>query len=175
MTETLPAALTRQCLDELRQGASFGDIMPEAEIVSGIRFVPDPDAGMRGRFSSPAGRLLQIEVTHERPARWCGLHIRLDIDDISDLGLIGLAARFAAPQAVAVAPCIRSGTENGFSDCFFEKQVASLPRPLLHLDAIETDGRHPSLPETAPWRELVLFLPTGGFRLDLHDLKVFAA
>ncbi|EYD70550.1 hypothetical protein [Limimaricola hongkongensis] len=175
MTDTPPATLTRESLDMLRSSSLSGEIVPEAEIVPGLRFVPDPDAGMRGRFSSPAGRLLEIELTHERPARWCGLHIRLDVGDLSGLGIVGLSARFAAPHAIAVAPCLRSGTETGFADCFFAKQVAALPRPLLHLDALETDGRHDALPPAAPWREIVLFLPTGDVRLDLHDLRIFAA
>ncbi|WP_432257129.1 hypothetical protein [Limimaricola sp. AA108-03] len=175
MTETPPAALAQQSLERLRASTASGEIVPEAEIVPGVRFVPDPDAGMRGRFSSPAGRLLELEITHERPARWCGLHIKLGIEDLFGLGVVGLAARFGAPHALAVAPCLRSGTGTGFSDCFFQKQVAALPRPLMHLDALETDGRHETLPSTAPWREIVLFLPTNSFRLDLHDLRIFAA
>lgn len=175
MTETPPAALAQQSVEMLRSSTASGEIVPEAEIVPGVRFVSDPDAGMRGRFLSPAGRLLEIEISHERPARWCGLHIRLDIGGLSGLGVVGLAARFAAPHALAIAPCLRSGTETGFLDCFFQKQVAALPRPLMHLDALETDGRHEALPLTAPWREIVLFLPTDSFRLALHELRIFAA
>lgn len=175
MTETPSAALAQQSLEMLRASTASGEIVPEAEIVPGVRFVPDPDAGMRGRFSSPPGRLLEIEISHERPARWCGLHIRLDMGDLSGLGILGLAARFAAPHALAIAPCLRSGTDTGFLDCFFQKQVAALPRPLMHLDALETDGRHVGLPQSAPWREMVLFLPTSSFRLDLHDLRIFLA
>lgn len=175
MTDTACLSLVRRTLDSLRAGSASGEIVPETEIVPGLRFVPDPDAGMRGHYTSPAGRLLEIEVSHDRPARWCGLHLRLDLGDLDGLGVIGLAARFAAPQALAVSPCLRSGTATGFSDCFFSKQVAALPRPLLHLDALETDGRHKTLPRSAPWREIVLFLPTSSFRVDLHDLRIFAA
>jgi hypothetical protein len=162
-------------LGQLRQGRYSGRITPEAEIVPGLRFVPDPEAGMQGRYASPAGRLLELEVTHAAPARWFGLHLRLDLDAAEDIALIGLAARFAATQALPVRPCIRSGTETGFVDSFFDKTIAALPRPLLHLDVIETRGPHPALAAPAPWRELVVFLPTGNFRLDLHDLRVFAA
>lgn len=176
MTElSLMTATSQDTLGTLRRTSLSGEIVPEEEILPGLRFVTDPAAGMRGHFSSPRNRLFEISVTHERPARWFGLHLRLDIEDLSDLGVIGFAARVAAPHALSVAPCIRSGTNEGFVDCFYSRQVAALPRPLLHLDALETDGRHVGLPEAAPWRELVLFLPTKDFRLDLHDLRVFAA
>lgn len=175
MTAAPPATFTRDTLKALRQGTASGDILAEQEIVPGLRFVPDPEAGMRGRFSSPQGRLLELQVTHTRPARWLGLHLRLDLGVSDDIALIGLAARIAAPQAQAVRPCIRSGTATGFVDSFFDKTIAALPRPLLHLDVVETHGAHPVLHDPAPWRELVLFLPTDDFRLDLHDLRVFAA
>ncbi|WP_370162392.1 hypothetical protein [Limimaricola soesokkakensis] len=172
---SLSTATAQDALKTLRCARISGDIVPEVEVAPGLRFVADPAAGMRGRFSSPEKRLLEIHVTHEKPARWLGLHLHLGIGNLSSLGVIGLATRIAAPHALSVAPCIRSGTEEGFVDCFFNKQVAALPRPLLHVDALETDGRHVGLPETAPWRELVLFLPTNDFRIDLHDLRVFAA
>jgi hypothetical protein len=170
-----PLAAARGLLQSLRESDLSGEILPEQEILPGLRFVPDPEAGMRGRYTSPSGRLLELEVTHAAPARWFGLHLRLDLDAAEDIALIGLAARFAARQALPVRPCIRSGSETGFVDSFFDKTVAALPRPLLHLDAIETKDPHPALAAPAPWRELVLFLPTGDFRLDLHDLRVFAA
>ncbi|MGR3439043.1 hypothetical protein [Alterinioella nitratireducens] len=175
MTDLPPAILARQALDTLRRETPDGRIVAEEEIVPGLRFVPDPEAGMTGHFSSPRGRLLELQVRHARPARWLGLHLRLDIEDITEIGLIGLATRIAAPTAMAVRACVRSGTETGFVDTFFDKTVATLPRPQLHLDVLETNGAHAALCAPAPWRELVLFLPMQDFRLDLHDLRVFAA
>lgn len=175
MTNTSSATRVQQALETLRQGAPRGKIVTEEEIVPGLRFVPDPEAGMTGHFFSPQGRLLELQVSHARPARWFGLHLRLDIDDIDKIALIGMATRIAAPTTMTVKACIRSGTETGFVDTFFDKTVAALPRPLLHLDVIETNGARTALCAPAPWRELVLFLPTEDFRLDLHDLRVFMA
>lgn len=162
-------------LTQLRDTTPSGEIVPEQHVVPGLRFVTDPEAGFEGRYDSPLGRLLEIEVTHRREARWLGLHLDLGLADLDGLGLIGLGARIAAPHAMAVRPCIRSGEEDGFRDAFFDKTIAALPRALFHLDALSTEGRHPDLPQTAPWRELVLFLPTGDFRMALHDLRVFVA
>lgn len=175
MTNTLLQTSPNQTLATLRAAQLAGDILAEAPIVPGLRFVPDPEAGMQGRYTSPAGRLLEMEVTHARPARWLGLHLALDVSSLDGLGLIGFAATIASPRAMAVTPCVRSGTGTGFADCFFAKSIAAMPRPLMHLDAIETGDRHETLMQTAPWRELVLFLPTRDFRLDLHDLRVFAS
>ena len=50
-----------------------GVIVPEQQIVPGLRFVTDPEAGFEGRYDSPRGRLLEIEVNHRHEARWLGL------------------------------------------------------------------------------------------------------
>ena len=175
MSDPLCLSAANQALAQLRAATPSGAILPEQQIVPGLRFVTDPEAGFEGRYDSPRGRLLEIEVTHRHEARWLGLHLDLGLADLDGLGLIGLGASIAAPHAMAVRPCIRSGEESGFRDAFFDKTIAALPRPLFHLDALLAEGRHPDLPQSAPWRELVLFLPTGDFQMALHDLRVFAA
>ena len=178
MSSTLttgPGAGANHLIDVLRAGTPSGVLRDEAEISPGLRLVVDPEAEVTGRWSSPAGRLLEIEAEVTRPGRWLALHLTLDAADLSDRGVLGFAARIGAPRTTAVRAAIRSGTQAGFVDRFFDKTIVGQPFPATHLDAVEPGLDPVTLPLHAPWREVVLFLPTTSFRLDLHDLRLFVA
>lgn len=140
----------------------------------------DPALQVSGQFRSPAGRLLELDLTTGDEAKdhigWIGLHVALSTPDLSGAAYVGLICRSAAPEIQVIRPCLRSGSDadhdKGFVDCFFDKHILSRTDPTDHVDALHI-ATHRALPETATWRELVLFLPTRSFRWDLHDLRLF--
>ena len=167
-----PAAGTNHALERLRaQDRPMSDWSLDAEIAPGLQLALDPKAVFEGRIGSPRGRLLQIEGEIRQSARWFGLHVPLDAHDLSERAILGFAARLGARQARPIRPCLRSGRSEGFSDCFFDKPLLPDADKGLHLDVLDL-ARH-DIPEEAPWRELVLFLPTRSLHLSLHDLRVF--
>ena len=159
-------------LDLMRHSRDSGDISDTLQLQPGLSLHADPALGIGGRYRSPAGRLLELDVTTTGTDGQITLHISLEAANLTTFAYIGLACRCAALKELAVRACLRSGTDDGFVDCPFDKHILALPAPLNHVDArhIQT---HRALPETAPWRELVLFLPSQSFRWDLHDLRLF--
>lgn len=168
-----PAAGINHTLEQLRaQEWAASELLPDGEIAAGLRFGLDPEAVFEGRFSSPRGRLLDIEGEMLRPARWFGLHIPLDALDLSEQAVVGVALRLTAPRPAVIRACLRSGRSAGFSDCFFQKAIiTSGPEVALHLDVLDI-ARY-DIPDEAPWREIVLFLPTRSFSLSIRDLRIF--
>lgn len=164
-------------LDALRDA-----VLPEAPLAfplaaalpEGLALHADPAARMTGRWQSPRGRLLELETRPEAPGGWLALHLALPLTDLAGPGWIGLAVRSAAAEALAIRVALRSGlAEGGFLDSFFDRQILSQPAESDHVDLMAPD-RRPDLPETAPWRELVLFLPPDrGIGWALHDLRLF--
>lgn len=154
-------------------------VLPWADLAAplppGLVLHADPEAPRSGRWQSPRGRLLELETRPETSGRWLGLHLPLPLDDLSPLAWIGLAARSAASEALAVRVCLRSGlAAGGFRDCFFDRHLLSQPAESDHLDMLAPD-RCPDLPQRAPWREIVLFLPPHRpLAWALHDLRLFA-
>lgn len=157
----------------LREGQTRGDIAGQCEIQSGITLHADPALKLQGQWCSPAGRLLELDVSINGEGSWFGLHMELGGIDLSQVGIIGIACRSAAPTIEVVRACLRSGrSEGGFDDCFFTKRILAHPEASSHLDAFQV-GQQQDLPPQAPWRELILFLPVHSFRLHLHDLRLF--
>jgi len=176
MTDNLamgPDAQTNHVISILRDGSSSGQLSHDTPLAPEISFKADDAAPLEGRFTSPAGRLLELNVRYDdaTPA-WAAIHFTVSAMDMSAFGLIGLACRTAAPEVLTVQPCLRSGTEQGFVDCFFSKHILSHPREHSHLDALSFH-RNPNLPRLAPWRELVLFLPNRSLVWTLQDLRLF--
>lgn len=168
-----PDARINHALTVLRDGRSSGNLAEEVHLMPGIRLLCDPALQISGRFDSPPGRVLEIEARMDGPGNWCALHLEIGAPDLGDCGFVGLAARLSAPKAEVLHPALRSGTAEGFVDCFFDKHMLALPDPASHIDALPARDRE-TLPRLAPWRELVLFLPLTGFSLALHDLRFFA-
>ncbi|WP_291730908.1 hypothetical protein [Leisingera sp. F5] len=168
-----PEANLNYALQILRDSQASGDIAEHSEIQPGITLHADPALKARGQWRSPAGRLLELEVTAGSEGSWFGLHMDLGGISMSQAGLLGIACRSTAPSIEAIRACIRSGrSEGGFDDCFFTKRILAHPEASSHLDALQI-SLQPDLPPEAPWRELILFLPAHSFRLDLHDLRLF--
>ena len=156
------------------RAAALPEVALTAPLPHGLAFHVDPDAGMTGRWQSPRGRLLELTTTPKAPGKWLGLHLTLPLTDLSGLTWIGIAARSAAGSAMAVRVCLRSGrAEGGFHDEFFDRQILSQPAESDHVDLLAPD-RRPNLPQKAPWREIILFLPPDrGITWALHDLRLF--
>lgn len=149
-----------------------GGIADNTEFLPGLSLHADPALHVSGQWCSPAGRLLELDLRMNGRGAWIGLHVALHTPDFADYGWLGFTYRGTAPQEVLIHPCLRSGTQSGFSDCFFDKHILATPETGNHVDALHLPTRH-EIPETAPWRELVLFLPRQDFQWQLHDLRLF--
>jgi hypothetical protein len=159
-------------LAELRKKVIRGNIQSEIRFLSGVTLRADPALKIQGSYDSPEGRLLTLDITPQAQGDWVALHLSLDSGDYTPHGFVGFACRIAAPEPVIIHPCLRSGTKESFIDSFFNKHILATPEEASHLDALPIHNRS-DLPLHAPWRELVLFLPTERFRWSLHDLRVF--
>ena len=170
---TGPDADFNYALQLLRHSQSEGEIQAHTEIQTGMALHADPALRPSGQWRSPAGRLLELDVTVAGAGGWFGLHMPLGNIDLSQAGIIGIACRGTSPSIEAILVCIRSRVvEGGFDDCFFPKRILTHPDSSSHLDAIQINQQL-ELPPVSPWRELILFLPLHSFRLDLHDLRLF--
>ena len=146
-----------------------------AEVVPGLRLSADPAAAMTGTWSSPRGRLLEIETTVTTPGAWFALRLTLPPIDLTGLAWLGFVLRSGAGHGVGSRACLRSGLAGGaHHDLFFDRLILSQPGESDHHDLIAPD-RCPGLPLHAPWREFLLFLPPAeDLRIALHDLRLFA-
>lgn len=162
-------------LASLRTCVIEGSIKNTTDISPALSLRADPALQIGGRFRSPSGRLLELNVTSSGHGEWIGLHLALGQCSLSEQAFIAIICRSASPLTQMVRPCLRSGTTHkgqpSFVDCFFDKHILSGADPTTYADALHVPSR-PDLPEHAPWRELVLFLPTTGFRWNLHDLRL---
>lgn len=174
MTKSLPPALC-PALTEFTDQHHEAPLQPgHQEIAPGIFLNSDPKLGLSGSFQAPAGRLLDLDAQMTGPGDWAGLHIVLPLPDLTDLTYVGFVCRAASPAPLMLRACLRSGLpEQGFVDSFFDKHILTSEQPHSHLDLLFLDA-HPELPLTAPWRELVLFLPCQPFTLSLVHLHPFA-
>lgn len=159
-------------LTVLRQQELSGDLAQNVTFVPGVMMNADPELGLSGTWQSPDNRVLHFDASIQGLGNWLGLHISVPIQDTRGKGIIGFAARIQAPDIFIARASLRSGAENGFVDCFFDKHLLFTPDEATHVDALQLHQRD-NIPATAPWREIVLFLPTESFKLDLLNLRVF--
>lgn len=172
--QVMPSEPGMALKDLVARTVSLTDLS-EDPIVPGLRFRLDPEAGTTGTWESPQGRLVHLRTKVSRPARWLGLHLALpDLADMTEVAWFGAVIRTSAAGPAALRLCLRSGLEaGGFIDLFAGRHILAQPA--------ETDGsalfapsRLPDLPVTAPWRELIVFLPPGeDVDIVVHDLRVF--
>lgn len=160
-------------LAELRARPRDGMLGTDVHFLPGLDLHADPELGLSGSWTSPEGRLLDFAAETSAPGGWCGLHLSLPLGTTRGKGVLGFAARIEAPEIFVARACLRSGRSDGFVDCFFDKHLLFTPEEASHVDAIQIPQRD-TVPEEAPWRELILFLPTEPFRLSLIDWRVFA-
>lgn len=157
----------------MREGTYDGVLTQDVDFLPGLALHADPALALSGSFTSPQGRILDIDAhMGPKPGNWLGLHVSLPAHDLRQTGVLGFAARISAPEIMVVRACLRSGAADGFVDCFFDKHLMLRPEEASHLDALPLHYRD-QIPMQAPWRELVLFLPTHDFRLSLIDLRTF--
>ncbi|MFT7058418.1 MAG: hypothetical protein ACJASV_000919 [Pseudorhodobacter sp.] len=171
----LNAPLTAWRETQMPRQALSPAIMSGAGLRAGLQLHVAAEAELTGHLSSPRDRLLELEVQNTRPGAWFGLHLPLDLPDLSDVAWLGFAARSNASQVMALRVCLRSGLgpDHGFQDLFFDRHVLSQAGQSDHLDMI-APNQQPELPLQAPWREMILFLPPDqSFDWALQDLRFF--
>lgn len=157
----------------LRSETREGELGHHVSLVPGVDFNADPALEPSGRFTSPAGRVVELDFkAGPNPGGWVGLHVKVPAEDLRNAGAFGFAARLSAPDVQVARACLRSGTPDGFQDCFFDKHLLFRPDEASHVDALPIHHRD-LLPIQAPWRELVFFLPTRSFQLSVIDLRLF--
>jgi hypothetical protein len=157
------------------QGLRDASLAPQplggGEVVEDIWFHIDPKAELRGTWSSPRGRMLELETKLATPGDWCALHLRLDLD-VAACAYVGLVARTVAAQSLVTRACLRSGIEDGFHDQFFARQILSQPGQSDHIDML-APAQCPDMPACALWHEFILFLPPNrSISWALHDLRL---
>lgn len=142
-------------------------------LVEGLWWHLDPAMDITGTWSSPMGRMIELDTTLTTPGGWCALHLRLSINP-AVCAYIGFVARTAAAHAMVTRACLRSGGEGGFHDQFFARDILSQPGQSDHIDML-VPAHCPDMPRDADWHELVLFLPANrSLTWALHDLRLIA-
>lgn len=164
---------TNHILHVMRQSEASLDLSSNVEFLPGLVLRTDPSLELTGTAHSPEGTLLAIDAQmKDHHGSWCGLHINLPAKDLTHNGVIGFAARIKASGLNVARACIRSGTDDGFADCFFDKHLMFRSDEASHIDGMSISCSN-DLPLQAPWRELVFFLPTRSFNMTFVDLRVF--
>lgn len=171
---TAPPDPVAPALAMLRGGQAAGDVTHGVSPAPGCSLQADPGLALAGRYRSPPGRLLELEAEISGLGNWIALHFAVAAPDLMQARWLTLTCRAASAAAMMIRPCLRSGLEEGFVDCFFDKHILSTRTPQSHVDGLHLPTTR-SVPETAPWRELVLFLPRESFSWHLHDLHLGVA
>ena len=172
------SALQMRGLAEFQSQKTSGLLSPgHIPLADGIWLHSDEELQIEGRYSSPAGRLLELDATPKGDGAWFAMHFDLPSLHMQDLRYFGLVCRSSAPEPFIMHPCLRSGVpENeagsGFVDCFFDKHIVPGVRAQTHMDCLYLDSL-PSLPFESAWRQLVLFFPRSAFRMSLLHLHTF--
>lgn len=156
----------------LRATKRNGQLAHEVSFVPGLALHVAPELEISGQWRSEEAEIFDLEATISGQGGWVGLHLDLPFESILPYGVLGIVARTSGPAEAVARVCLRSGKKDGFEDNFFEKPMIFSPQDASHLDVIELN-RLSEVPERAPWRELILFLPSRSFHLRLIDLRVF--
>lgn len=168
-----PDGQTNFALAVLRKRRASGALRNEIKLVPGVTFSADPKLALQGTYSSPEGRILELDVKKVEPAgTWCTLSLDVPLRDLGDVENIGFVARILAAQLHLCSVCLRSEHEGGFVDCFFDKQMLFSDAESTHLDVLSPQLRA-EVPKHSKWRQIVFFLPTEVMFLSLNDLRVF--
>lgn len=171
LTLSAPPQPVAPALARLRAGQERGEVTHGLSPTPGITLHADPGLHLAGQYRSPAGRLLELDINVAGQGQWLALHVALDAPDLMTADWLTLTCRSAAPAPLLIRPCLRSGRQDGFVDCFFTKHILADRPPLSHVDGMHLPTTR-QIPDLAPWRELVLFLPRDSFTWHLHDLRL---
>lgn len=167
-----PDGQVNHALTILRNDSREGALETHVHFLHGVDLRADPALDLKGQYRSAEGALLELEMHPHGQGDWCALHLVFPAPDLRGHGVLGFALRGAAAQMQVLRACLRSGTPEGFVDCFFDKHVLLHAEESSHVDALPV-GHRETLPLEASWRELILFLPPKECDLSLIDLRVF--
>lgn len=143
------------------------------EVVPDIWWHIDPSIEALGTWESPRDRMLEVTTTLTTPGHFCALHLRVPFNP-GDYAYFGFVARTASDRALTTRVCLRTGTDTGHHDLFFPRDILSQQGQTDHIDML-APAQIPDLPRYAPWRELILFLPSRrSLTWGLHDLRLIA-
>ncbi len=149
-------------------GGGLDDALP----VPGLRLMAAGGA-LGLRWSSPRGRLLEVTSSPTVAADWFALRLTLDLPNLSAVAGVGLWLRAAADPALTLRAVLRSGQGDGHLEAPQDRLILCHATASDHT-ALWPCDMTPALPATAPWRELLLFLPAWRpVTLSLHALRVF--
>ncbi len=167
-----PDAQANHTLAALRGTEQSGQINVDPIAVSGVFFGLDPNGKVGGTFTTTPGDLLSLKFEVEQPGRWMGLHVALGDVPLDGAQVLGFVLKSDAPVTVTFRACLRSGTADGFVDCFFPKRIITFSDPTIHLDVLKM-GVNAPVPTHAPWRDLILFFEPQSQEVAIRDLRVF--
>jgi len=168
-----PDAEANQIIRVLAAQNPTGGIPCEEPVAPGVQFSFDPNASFKGSLQDAEDAVLSFKVEQIEGSGWFALHVSLGGIDLTPYDVIGFVCKSDAPSALAIKACLRSGSEAGFSDCFFDKHIVAYGKTSTHLDAIDISQR-PDLPQQADWRDFVLFFPHDKpLQVTLRDLRFF--
>ncbi len=160
-------------LNRLRSSNLRGELSDVTHFRGGAVLRADPEMELSGKFQSPEGRLLELDVSMSCPGSWVGLHLPLRQTSFSGFGALGFVCRGYALDLCTLRVCLRSHFTENFADSFFHKHVLLHQSDAMHVDAISLQNRQ-HVPETCKKRELIVFLPSSPFSLSILDFRVFA-
>ena len=175
MTDSIalgPDGQVNHAIAILRRQQAEGALAEHVHFLHGVDLRSDPALQLEGQYRSPEGSVLELEMRPSGQGDWCALHLVFPAQNLQGYGVLGFALRGAAQEMRVLRACLRSGTDAGFVDCFFDKHILLRPQESSHLDAFSVEHRG-DLPMEAPWRELILFLPPRACDLSLTDLRLF--
>ena len=143
-------------------------------LLEGIFFSSDPDAGIKGTYASNPDNMLSVKMRHEGKAqpRWQAFHISMGNVDLEQAAVLGVVLRSQAPASITTRICLRSQKDGEFLDYFFPKTLVSFSEPSTHIDLIDLASAS-DIPRSALDRDLILFFRPGEVELELLDLRLF--
>lgn len=167
-----PDAQVNHALGRLRDATQSGEMRSHVPLEHGIFLRCNPDIEVRGHYVSLRDQMFELNVNALAESAWMALHLELPARDLTQSGFVGLTCRCASPVPQIIQPCLRTGTADGFVDCFFDEHILSRAEAHNHCGGVAIQG-HARIPPQAPWREMLLFFPTQNFAWSLLDLRIF--
>ncbi len=161
-------------LEPLLAQPSVGLLSPDGALAPGVWIHGDPEGRQQVQSVAHPGGGLNLRAEVQHPGGWLAMHVALGAVDLSDRALIGFYAHSQALRACTWRACLRSGTETGFIDHFFDRDVVAYAAPSSHSDVLELAAQR-GLPQRALWREFILFFHVESFDFTLLDLRLFSA